>query len=859
MATLISMANGNFSAAGTWFLSDPAALLDSEAGNVVVATAAAWTSGAAFAPGAITIDGLAVKLNARQGALGTITVRLYDVTGGAPVAGTTITLNVADLPTCDATQNEGGWILFAFPGAPVLLLGAGNQYRVEAQTSIAAQVTLWRNGAANNFSRQLRTTTAQAPAAGDILHVMGEHTGAGAGNSFTVTMNIVAATDFGTGVDGSTALTINKRGTLTYGVAAATNYYLKLSGNAIIYNGGTLNTGTVGAEVPRDSTAVLEFDPVADGGMGLLCRNGSTWVMQGLSRTVAKNVVSCLLNVDALVGDNHIHVDTDTGWLDNDYIGVASTTRTYSQCESGQCNGAAGAAIINIKSFPGGGGTLLNAHSGTPPTQAEVILLTRNVKVRSASAAIMAFVSIKPTAIVDIDWVEFYYLGENATGKRGITVETTTGSCDIRYSCLHDCEDYGVYILGTTFNNFTFMYNVLYNTATAAGDVFSITQATTGTSITVDHTIVMLAPLNTVTLGFNLLDLGGTFTNNVVVGSAGPGWALSETAAVGTFTGNSAHSCGSTGFFTGSSVGAVINSTIGTLTVWRCGNPGISLGAFYPICNVVFTTLVAFGNFINNIIIVKAGLVLFINPNIAGDSTFATSYGINFSYSLPPTAAEIVIESGDLGTVAGIKVAHTVADINIDSRCYAGVRCLNTILASATPVSISATAIPGSYVKRQRLDGVAGSHRSFFVYGQILPDARASLGGASLDHFNPVSPSQELLPNNATDKLESGSKKAAVANGGTVTFSVWIRKSAAACGHAGEVNYNGNQPRLVLKKNVAAGIAADVVLDTMAVGLNVWEQLSFVTPAVTDDAVLEAVVDCDGTAGFVNVDTWGVV
>lgn len=57
-----------------------------------------------------------------------------------------------------------------------------------------------------------------------------------------------------------------------------------------------------------------------------------------------------------------------------------------------------------------------------------------------------------------------------------------------------------------------------------------------------------------------------------------------------------------------------------------------------------------------------------------------------------------------------------------------------------------------------------------------------------------------------------------------------------------------------------AGIAADVVLDTMTVGLDTWEELTAIMPAaVTDEAVVEFLVDCDGSTGFINIDSWSVV
>ena len=109
MSTLISCATGLFSAAGTWALVDPTSLLDSEAGYTEFAVTPAWTSGVAFVPGAITIDGIAIKLAIKPAApTGTLTIRLYDVTAGAAVAGTTVIIDAADLPLCGNTTSNGG-------------------------------------------------------------------------------------------------------------------------------------------------------------------------------------------------------------------------------------------------------------------------------------------------------------------------------------------------------------------------------------------------------------------------------------------------------------------------------------------------------------------------------------------------------------------------------------------------------------------------------------------------------------------------------------------------------------------------------------------------------------------------------
>jgi hypothetical protein len=86
-----------------------------------------------------------------------------------------------------------------------------------------------------------------------------------------------------------------------------------------------------------------------------------------------------------------------------------------------------------------------------------------------------------------------------------------------------------------------------------------------------------------------------------------------------------------------------------------------------------------------------------------------------------------------------------------------------------------------------------------------------------------------------------------IANGQLATISVKVQKDGS---------YNGNAPRLIQKANPAIGVNSDAVLATHSAGSGSFQTLSGATAAATDDGVIECVVDCDGTAGNVYVDTW---
>jgi hypothetical protein len=1090
MSVLLSKATGNFLTAGTWALVDATSYLNSEAVVNQLNTGNSGTS-STFTPGAITVDAAAVKLAARLGTLGTVTVALQ--TGGSDVATTTI--NVADLPAATTTANDGGWIVFKF-AAPVTLLAA-TAYLIRITMSGGASSVSWYSSVGSEWARMLRTTTTQAPAAGDNLVVAGEHTGAGTGNDFTVTMDQTAATDYGSNTTSTAtpALAICKRGTLKFKDTSAANPYLRLSGYAIVYNGGTFNIGvTGGSEIPRDSTAILEFDCAADGDFGLVARNGSTVNLQGLSRTSGKNVVSAKLNanmainlvqsvsaaplnvsqaaatttldptgtslgvgsgsgsgqfnvlggvtdtvtnashhiaytqagsvtnvtqtythwikrgsgtnnrfVRLMLGNNatfasmtngfyadfdlqtpsagtctavgngtatsatitafgggfictiigkassgalapiaSIHacnasgvvsyagdatqnficswpqvytasaqptdltVDTDTGWLSGDVVALASTTRTAAECEVVKLGSDAGASTLSLSLYP------VNYHDGVSPVQAEVILLTRNVKVRSSLNTAMTFVQFVEGSTFDVDWTEFYYLGVNSTGKRGIEISTgTTNSLNgsIQYSSVHDTEALGVFAFSASgaqlITSFTFSNNTMWNLATATGPACQLQNAINATNYTIDNNILIRTGSGN---GWTLSDVGGTFTNNTVVGAASIGLQPNEAAVLGTFSGNNSHSNAGAGW----QLSVAISGTLTTLGSWR--NTGAGLNISGIISDLVLDTPTMFGNTTNQITSTTSLDIILKSPLFSGDTSFATINGINVGGT--GATQRYVIDNGDFSTVSGIKTAHT-NDINVaNSPTNFQIILRNTKLGAATEIANPSNLSNNGFIASQKHDQTAGNHMTWMRNGKVQTDSvvfntaapsmlmtptsfqgpfsgfsstsgSPTIGvGTNTNIFTSLSVGMLIecgtaaFPSGTTissfsasagtitasanagatqanftiafaRKLESAPQfqgvKVAVANGNSAGVSVYIRKSAS---------YNGSQPRLIQKANPALGQNSDVVLATYSAGTGSWNQISGTTSTATDDGVWEIVVDCDGTAGAINVDDW---
>lgn len=846
MANLISRVTGNWLTASTWGLVDTTSLLISRASNAVVPTSAGSTArSSAFTPGAITIDGIAINIANRTGTTGTMTVELWNNTGSAVVSGTTVTINVSDLPAFTTASNDSGWTVFAFSS---VALSAATDYMVQITTSSSTQVSVFANATTNNWSRLLRTTTTQAPAAGDDMVVAGELTGAGTSNSYTVTMNSTSATDYGSGVaDGSSitpALCVSCNGTLTFGTAAATNYILRLSGNLANARTGTINVGTTGTPIPRDSTAVVEFDCAADADFGWH-NHGGTCNIQGLSRTSGKNVEKCLLDTDEAVGQTVLGVDTDTGWLSGDQIVIATTSRTLDQSELRTLASNASATELTITAG------LTYAHSGTAPTQAEVINLTRNVKIRSVSSTAMTFMHNNQTAVVDIDWAEVYYMGAEVAvvDWRGVTVTTTTGDFNMQHCSLHDFDDHGFYVAGTAVNNFVFSHNVTWklNSSPVDGTQGGVTtaQPSSGTNWTMDDNYILTDASGSNSAGLILSDIGGVITNNHVASHAIGAKYLESNGVFGTFTGQVYHTnAKGAQFYQNNFSGVYAN-----VTIWRSSNIGIEV--LNGGNRLTFDGGTAFGN-LQGLVFLQStsahSVLTFRNFSFSGDTSFASQYGIGTPGS--EDSVSIVLDNCTFGVASGIRVAHTVADINVQtSTVQLEVLARNTTFASSVEVLTQSNLSDEAFISSQRHDQTSGNHKTWLRNGTLATDAVI---------YNTASPSMRMTPINATGKLESAALfrglKVAVNNGGTVTINVYTRKSTAGDGAA----YNGAQPRLIVKANPALGsnFNSDTVLDTHTAAAGTWEQLSGTTASVTDDGVLELVVDCDGTVGWINVDDW---
>lgn len=852
MATKIATANGNFTAGATWADVDATSLLDSEATNTALGVA--YVETATFTPGAITIDGIAVKVAIRATVpVGTMSVRLAQA--GATVAGTEVTINVSDMAASATAFSRNGWIFFKFP-APVLLVAA-TLYTVSAKTSNAAMVNLYRNATVGNWSRMLRTTTTGALAAGDRWFILGEWTAAATKTNRTVTMDSTATTDYG---DASTTLAsfgIGSGGTLTWGVTAATNYILRLSGLLLIYSGGTMNMGTDpdsgGTACPRDSSQELQWDCAADGDFGFIC--WGTLVMQGLSRSSGKNVVQCLLNTDEAIGQTVLGVDTDTGWLTGDEVAIASTTQTATEAETGSLNGAAGASSITMLV------AITAAHSGTSPNQAEVILITRNVRMTAVTTTAVWYGQVKTGSSVNCAWALLRYAGSttvaksaafymDGTGPTAFTLEFCSFANSEQNAVLADAAALGV---GVTFTISDCTFYIAGVAANAEGvyvgvgtaGTWNLTRCTSIGDVSVGTSTFFRIASDAVE-GFTLTDCRVSSSLGSAIAVAGSlAYNIPKLVTGGVF--HCLSQAGTAGVVSLSAAGHLAGMSFVNCSFRRCSG---TAGAFQwasGVSDIIFDTCTFVGLGAGGAMSGTGGLpgLRMIDCVIAGEASFSQAAAFSLSQgncTFGPWRFD--------NCTFGVGTAHTTADFlhsgpsgNVIDWTF-----VNCVLASATEFSAAILAAGNligraSVIRRHRKDGTTAVHESFYLaMGTVAFDATT---------FRTAAPSEKMTPTLGLStyvKLRSSPATYPVASGKKITFNVYVQKDGT---------YAGAQPRLVLLANPALGIDDDTVLDTLSIGSGSWELLSGQMAAISEEAgAVQAVVECDGAAGNVYVDDW---
>lgn len=851
MPTLHSISSGNFTAASTWGLVDTNLFLESRVGNTTVSTS--FTASANFSPSTNrTIEGVSLQIAGRvqSSPTGTFIVELYNVTTASSMI--QVTVNVSDIPSNYSTVISGnlgvGWMYFKFSSTQSLV--TTSNYQIRLRTTSSSQLTVYTNGTANNWSRALVSTTTSTPGASDVLIIAGAWTAATAFSAYTVTMDSTSiATAYGTtyiGVDGK----------LSWPTTAGTQQ-LRLNSTLFVTRRGELEMGTVSNPIPSSSTAILEISAATSNTIYIQILGGK-FTSYGQSTTVKAKLAA-----DVAVSSTASTTNISTGWLSGDTLGVASTTRTNTQSEIITLNANAASTSLSHNAY-------VNAHGGNSTTlvQADIIKLNRNVIVRPTNSG-------ATTSILVGGWqpqlsnfyTEFRNLG--AGGTAGILMYSLTsgsGTTEIEFCSFYTPNSISGQVgitfgaqssgTGTNPNSFDLSNNVFYGLSSEGMTFINFANFITNGNPTINDNVVMRCGSG----GFNIATNGGslsgnTFTSNTAFGlqlAYATGNAYTGTPNLNNINTYSNSNAGVTANFANTVNTISLNYTFNNLISWRNSRgytPTSSVGA-NPNCSVIFDNAYFFGNLIGiDFNSTNSFRTIIRNSYFWAGTTLTTATFFQSNNQSPVGFDTCYILDSQLGKdyLNNISLPPTSV-IGLDTTRYVNLIFHNCNFNGSTEASINTGFGGYTYmpvIMSFKHNNIHGSNKIWRNTGTILTDTTI---------FDTSSPSLKLSPVSSTFKLGSSYVRVPVNSGDTCTVSVRVRKSIST--DPSGANYNGNQPRLIYLYNPIAGTTGDTVGATMTASTGTWQTLTYTTPSVSGDSVLEFYVDCDGTAGWVNVDNW---
>jgi len=817
MAVQFSPSSINWTDA-TWQTVDSTSYLKSEAGSTTTTTS--YVASQAFTPGIITVEGILLRIKGTTTTpTGTLSVQLWNSTGSAQVA--VVTCNANDILN-NNTSLEGGWMYFKF-GTPQTLLAA-TAYSIRIKSSVNATVTVYRDGTAGNWSRGLVTSTTASLSASDDVIICGNVTAAA-----TTTVNTVTY-DY-TGADAYNSVEVGAYGKMICQNSSSTNYKLTINsaGFLTISHNGIFEMCSSSSRLNSSSTFILTMTCATNGANYIDIRNYGTFRCFG-----ATKIRRAKLAADLSIGGTSITTNISTGWKTGDLITITGTEGQYQQRTL--VSDASGTTVpITASTYN---------TKGTSPTIADVINNTSNFKILGSSALLCTSVITQAASILDIDNIEFQYVGYGAAVRQyGITINTTAlGSCNIKdcsfanaYATNGNCYIYAT----TTSNGFTIdgcvMPCLLYG-------VNGINSSSINPTLTTTIKNCVVIGLYSAT-GIGFYCYKNYVVDNCIVahtlGPSGQGFSMTNdyTSKESATISNLIAYWVVCGLQIGISTVPynVWNTDISNITIWRCTSYGIQIFGY----NNSIDGLTMFGNTNANIYIGNCSDIKIKNANLQCGVTKTCNYGIVTSNT--PQRSNIIFENSSFGTTT----SHISADIVVDSY-YNDFKFINCSFGSSNLISQQSFITPTSKISFQRFNGNANSHKVYKKYGTLFSDTVI---------YDTSSISLRLTPTDINLKLKSTSFQIAVASGSTATVSIKVRKSVLADGTA----YDGAQPRLILKSNPSAGSSfnTDIVCATASAAAGTWETLSYTLPsAVTDNVGLEFYVDCDGTTGWINVDTF---
>jgi len=825
MANKFLDTSSNFTSAN-WKTIDATSYLDSAATAAYVT--AVYTSTQNFTPGAITVEGVALRLQfISVTPAGTFNVQLWNATDAVQAA--LVTCNVADLATIGVKSlGPNGWVYFKF-SSPVTLTAA-KAYQVRVLSSSTTQVSLYRDATVNNYSRLLVTSTTGSVAATDGLYMGGNITGAGSVNTIAPTFDNTATNVFN-------FLRIGHGCDMACQNSPSTNYNLYTTAQSLIF--GSFEIGNSVTRLDATSTFTWENQAAVVAGNGILVGSGGRLTVFGKTKT---RMARAAANFSA--GATSITTDISTGWENGDLIGIGATSRAATPLvETKALTANASGTTLTIAA-------VTNLKLGTAPTQAPLINLTSNINFRGSSAVNTFYMSLSGVgATLDLESITCRYLGSVSAGFRGIGIASLSQNNTFR---VNSCAFYDLHAsaIAIEANASTAQAGIIEATnnvqfgglSHAYNAAATLSAGFTSAKFTGNWVIGCVGASS---ISINSADRRFKIKDNVVNGAQGStNFSITTSANAyswtqGEISGNRTEACASAGF-----VLSFVNTIASNFTAYRCNTYGIQtqllsdsrINGLTSFGHVTGTLIIAASSLISDTTIDSADVQAGVTETCPrGILTSANCLLRNFKFS-----------NSNFGTVT----QHSAGgDIILVALTMGEIILIDSTLGSTSQVVLQTALTRGSSVRIQKSGGVAGTNKAWWRQGLTVTDSTI---------YDPSTPgstqSLRATPSSATEDLYFPIGRVGIPAGSGATITMKVRKSVIGDGAA----YNGNQAKIIMLANAAAGSSFDtdqVVMTSTNAANGAWETLTYTIPTVSDSTALTFYGQVDGTAGWVNFDT----
>ena len=304
------------------------------------------------------------------------------------------------------------------------------------------------------------------------------------------------------------------------------------------------------------------------------------------------------------------------------------------------------------------------------------------------------------------------------------------------------------------------------------------------------------------------------------------------------------------------------NKSVSNNILWR-NTYGINYGTSN---DTTFTNILSYDNVIadslflngpNNVKIINSTFSgtssygLYINP--AEPSLYINVNLDNSWHSFYTSGANLVFDNCYFSnhSFSDIFISTTGSSPTIDTSINMNLKFNNCVMLSPLYFTGSSVINYETSVRFNNLNG--GTFSVINQYGTITRDSSIYLS---------ASYSTRVIPNtisvyNYTAKVKFGNKVIPYILGRRIVISVYVRKSGAGA----ETAYNGSEIRLILAQNYSIGVTDNTVLATTTSASNSgnWEKITgIISIPNLSNTMVEVYLDCDGTAGFVNIDDWSL-